>query len=689
MSSGFTYPQHLQDGIGSQYRVLNAGVPGETSDAILSRANAVEICFAKDVTFAKGERQCAMDYKMFKLVGADAPLTYRGFGNQLALSDVIVDGVSYTIEYEKGGSYVQSVFRLTRKDTSKALTIRAGTKVKFNYSPQYDKVQCNVILIGANDGDQSAQSLINKYKKLIALNENYIAIVPFYGPDYSKEFKAAFGDKALNIREYFIKRAHIDYDIDLSAKDKGLVEQGRIPSMYFYKENENDCHLNEKGYKVLGDQVYKKGAELGYWKQQKKRTRLRPFLFMDFSCKSITDMVQFKKVVCAIKQIYGGQYMKKFLSIFMCVILLFALVGCGGQPSNQPDNNKQDASTNSSSDPNSNTSTNSSSDPNSNTSTNSNLSSDTNTNSSSVSSDTKFKLEGAKSVTKFNNPNVVVACWGDSLTEGMAMSKGYTYPQQLQASIGSQYRVINAGVGGEKADAILSRANAIEICFRKDVTFAKGEKQCELPQTLFTAVDGGILTYKGFGNELSFNDVLIGGKSYTLEFKKSEKPEEGTFYLIRKDVSSALTIPAGTKVKFDYSSKYSKIHCNIILIGANDGELSAEALIEKYDINELVFEDIQLQNNVQNNVQTFKTLAEVFGVILELLQERKMTYYVVAPNVWKATFKIAGRGREAEKKLAQKYVLDEYGMKCTQDEADAACIGIHITKTATESFDWA
>ena len=112
-------------------------------------------------------------------------------------------------------------------------------------------------------------------------------------------------------------------------------------------------------------------------------------------------------------------------------------------------------------------------------------------------------------------------------------------------------------------------------------------------------------------------------------------------------------------------------------------------LIEEHDIDTVAFEDIQLQNNVVQNVKTFKMLAEVFGVILELLQERKMTYYVVAPNVWKATFKIAGRGREAEKKLAQKYVLDEYGMKCTQDEADAACIGIHITKTATESFDWA
>ena len=111
-------------------------------------------------------------------------------------------------------------------------------------------------------------------------------------------------------------------------------------------------------------------------------------------------------------------------------------------------------------------------------------------------------------------------------------------------------------------------------------------------------------------------------------------------------------------------------------------------LIEEYDIDTVAFEDIQLQNNVVQNVKTFKMLAEVFGVILELLQERKIKYHIVAPIVWKATFKFAGKGREAEKKLAQQYVLDEYGIKCTQDEADAACIGIHITKTLTENFDW-
>ena len=63
-------------------------------------------------------------------------------------------------------------------------------------------------------------------------------------------------------------------------------------------------------------------------------------------------------------------------------------------------------------------------------------------------------------------------------------------------------------------------------------------------------------------------------------------------------------------------------------------------LIEKYDIDTVAFEDIQMQNNIVQNVKTYKMLAEVFGVISELLQERQIQYYVVAPNVWKATFNV-------------------------------------------------
>ena len=115
-------------------------------------------------------------------------------------------------------------------------------------------------------------------------------------------------------------------------------------------------------------------------------------------------------------------------------------------------------------------------------------------------------------------------------------------------------------------------------------------------------------------------------------------------------------------------------------------------LINEYEIDEVVFEDIQLQDMAGGKdvgIKTFKILAEVFGVVHELMTELEMDYTIVPPIVWKATFKIAGKGRKVEKKLAQEYVLATYGMKCTEDEADATCIGAHVIKKSASEFDWA
>ena len=87
-------------------------------------------------------------------------------------------------------------------------------------------------------------------------------------------------------------------------------------------------------------------------------------------------------------------------------------------------------------------------------------------------------------------------------------------------------------------------------------------------------------------------------------------------------------------------------------------------------------------------IKTFKMLAEVFGVVHELLNELQLDYYIIPPIVWKATVKIAGKGRTAEKKLAQKWVTDNYGIKCTEDEADAVCLGTHVIKKENSEFDW-
>ena len=114
-------------------------------------------------------------------------------------------------------------------------------------------------------------------------------------------------------------------------------------------------------------------------------------------------------------------------------------------------------------------------------------------------------------------------------------------------------------------------------------------------------------------------------------------------------------------------------------------------LVADYDIDQIVFEDIQLQANVGNNVATFKVLAEVFGVIEELATELEIPHSAVLASVWKSTLKIKGASRPEQKRNAQAYVSTTYGVKATQDECDAICIGAHtVLKGAVpqSDFDW-
>lgn len=103
-------------------------------------------------------------------------------------------------------------------------------------------------------------------------------------------------------------------------------------------------------------------------------------------------------------------------------------------------------------------------------------------------------------------------------------------------------------------------------------------------------------------------------------------------------------------------------------------------LVKEYQITEAIFEDIQLQENIGNNVQTFKILAEVFGIVYELFEELKIPNSAVLSLTWKSKLGIEGLEREEQKKNAQAFVLKNYNLDVSQDESDAICIGTYKVK---------
>lgn len=72
----------------------------------------------------------------------------------------------------------------------------------------------------------------------------------------------------------------------------------------------------------------------------------------------------------------------------------------------------------------------------------------------------------------------------------------------------------------------------------------------------------------------------------------------------------------------------------------------------------------------------YNTLCRLQGVILDTLYELKIPHALAYAVEWRKYCGIGdGRGRENKKKAAQEAVKKWYDQNCTQDEADAICMG--------------
>ncbi len=175
-----------------------------------------------------------------------------------------------------------------------------------------------------------------------------------------------------------------------------------------------------------------------------------------------------------------------------------------------------------------------------------------------------------------------ILCWGDSVTEGMAMPRGKDYPAQLGALLGPDYEVFNSGDGGENSVTISARQGAVPITTAAEICFPAGERAVQIGD----AADNGFRTLAGdktkltlaLGRAIPVNPVEIGSASYTISFRDFHwntptNPISYTLWLERGegDAADTRTISAGTSVTFASVAATPDAYCEIIFMGANGG----------------------------------------------------------------------------------------------------------------------
>lgn len=115
------------------------------------------------------------------------------------------------------------------------------------------------------------------------------------------------------------------------------------------------------------------------------------------------------------------------------------------------------------------------------------------------------------------------------------------------------------------------------------------------------------------------------------------------------------------------------------------------AALEEWQPDFVGLENIQLQGfNGFQNVEMYRALANLQGVLIDTIFEACIDHDLVYSSSWRKYCNVGDdKGRENKKKAAQEKVKLWYGQDCTQDQADAICIGkyfVHLLKNNKSSW---
>lgn len=191
-------------------------------------------------------------------------------------------------------------------------------------------------------------------------------------------------------------------------------------------------------------------------------------------------------------------------------------------------------------------------------------------------------------------------------------------------------------------------------------------------------------------------DACLAGDPYKV--KKNKVPPKGD------NITRILALDAATSIT-GYSLyddrvlvSYGTFHTTSTVEPAariNQVKHWLKAALNEWQPDFVGIENIQLQsygaNAAQTQVKTFQTLANLQGVLLDIIFEASIDSDLVRPSEWRSYCGIneGDTHRDAKKKAAQAKVRIWYDLDCSEDEADAICIGKYFcNKIKINNSSW-
>lgn len=286
--SGTNYPatiqRLLQDNLLSDFQdiipvpeVLNMGVGGEDTNTILGRNGSIPFIVSSDFVIPADTTPVNISFHSSNGKPV-APLRQAAAGMEWVIINDISGTINIVQETYTDNEYTYTFTRDTYGDpvevTSGTPIITSGSTVGTNY--------LTIIFIGENGGYDTYEELISQQHAIIdhqtANNDRFIIVGLHTGTANERArlemtMTAEYGDKYINLREYMNAQGMSDAGLECTDKDQGMIAKGMTPASLMIDDG---CHFNSYGYELIGNLIYDRMDELGYFDEVKDAINSKP-----------------------------------------------------------------------------------------------------------------------------------------------------------------------------------------------------------------------------------------------------------------------------------------------------------------------------------------------------------------------------------------------------------------------------